>query len=288
MPLPAIEKRWCLGDLAVPLVRVQDEDEGEIFELDVTSREGCARFLETSLGLKYRSFRSREWPFLEAILSHLKELRGKKCPRATVRTSLLLLFEIRGIEVLVRNNIKRLTICFREESLASSLAAFLSELQKDAGGPPEPPAAASAEGSAVGAAPGLVEDETLPPEEEKGQEGGSEGEDTCGGGPDLETLERNCIRKHLQTVGQHPNCASVHWGQARRCFLIKRKSKEGLQERLEVRVPGLKRRRQAAHQGGDLKLRDLEDAFKRAAEDILRVLEPAEASSGVEPAETEG
>lgn len=133
--------RLCVGNLAVPgrSTSVEVVPDGaepevfEVFELDLTSREGDQEWLERALGLPSKAFRRIEWPLLEEARAFLQTRRATVARRAGKLPNLGSWFDWRGRRVLLRNNVKALRVCFEKGEEADGVRWLLAELRKDCG-----------------------------------------------------------------------------------------------------------------------------------------------------------
>jgi hypothetical protein len=253
-PLPPVAWRLCLGDVPVPLEVTQGESADgevlEVYEIDFSSRADF-KWLERAFGLKARSFRQREWPFLEEIREALRASRPKA--RIAQMPRSLKTLEVRGISLLVRNSLKALKLCFAKDDAPGNLEAFLSALRGDL----DKPAALEGEG-----------------------EGGHSSSDKSASGhereQELEALEKQARADAIRDLEALPRIRSAHYADSRRELLLRL---EGSEKRLGFLVPDLKRRRKEFLEGS-ASASSVTTAYRKAVEAATAALEPAAAPLG--------
>ena len=223
------------------------------------SRRGSFEWLERGLGLQARKFRATNWPFLDEIREALRKRRESLKARAPVLPNILVALNLRGIEFLVRNNLKAIVVAFRKDSdVQGDLRKLFVALVESAGDEPA---------AELGAA------------DAPGVEGADDGDRRAL----LENLEVAIRADVMADLRKHPQCESVSWVGSRCSFLVKRK---GAKKRIDCFAPNLKRRRTEflEEKSDEAELKAL---YGKALATGLRVLE-AEPSAAAAEAEASG
>ena len=259
---PPVAVRVCVGDLAVPLSEgtleiIPDGDAPkvlEILEVDLSSRKGKYEWLERGLGLKAYSFRRLEWPLFEEARSFLLARRAA-CPRRAGKLpNLGVEVDLRGRRVLVRNNLKRLSVCFEKGTEVEGVGWLIGELEKDL--------AASAQSQPGSGRPKVA------------QKASGSSEPSAASAPSIAALEKQVQDKVLEDLRRQPGVISATFCQSREALLVRGNFPDS-KERKFFGVPALKRQRQTLEQDGralGLAEETLQGLYRSAARSALEAL----------------
>lgn len=267
--------RFCVGDLAVPLEpSVVEVDGGEaqelrVQEIDLSSRLGSFGWIEGALGLKARQFRSASWPLLAEILELLASRRSSLARWAAKQPRVVVSLLVRGRQILVRNNVKAVRICFAEGDVAEGLEWLIAELEKDFVDLDD----------SLKLAPPRREPRAAPGP----SRAGSPAEGASGG--DAEAAEAQVRREILAKISRHPACTSATFS-ASRCALLVHGAWPDIageaggapRSKRYFGVPALKRRRlEFSENLSDAARALLETAYRAAGQAALDALGPSAA-----------
>lgn len=131
--------RLCVGDMAVPLERVErelleDEDsKQDLWMLPLTKRQGDYKYIEVFLGLPSQTFRRNQWNLVldmqQALLDKRRAILTVK--RASRRPSAVVSVMVRGRQVFLQNCMHFVDIFFRPGEEQEGVDWLLGELKKD-------------------------------------------------------------------------------------------------------------------------------------------------------------
>ena len=265
---------------------IPDGDAGkclEVLELDLSSREGQFEWLEKALDLRAGSFRRLEWPLLVAAREYLQARRAALPPRASKLPNYGVEVELRGRQVLVRNNLKVLRVCFEKGSEVEGIRWLLEELEKDCASSTDGRVRSQTSGRQMPVCPRGVQ-------KSLGSSGGAppaiaEPASTA------ETIEQAVREKVLEDLRRQPGIMGATFCQSRESLMV-RGNFEDKSRRRFFGVPALKRQRKTLQKDDRLPEfieETFEGLYKSAAKAALEALEqePLPGGAPSEPQEAD-
>ena len=265
----SLEHALCLDDKKVPLERMclelddpenlVGEDGSEAFYsvLDLRAK-GNIRWLEMAFKVKDKFWRSRSRhiPLLQEIVKAIENAKPRKgaSVRLPKRPEVIKPFEIRGKQLLMLNNVQKLSIALKPGNEVDELGWILGELKKDIDLMPGHLSWTKGTSKALGDEPQLSQEHNDGPGEEPEEAMDYEGH----------------IEKKLEELKSSSNCVRASFLKSRSSLRVARK--DGTSK--EFGIQGFaKKRKLAMERQDELSFAEVREAIDRSADMALEFLE---------------